>query len=165
VPSFPLPLAFPLGGGDELPPVPDPRPPTGEPDRYGTDILFQQQPELTPGGDWQTIVGLPYLRQWIYHCMITRPGEFKLRPQYGVGVQDYVKRPHTKANLDQAAQRTRSALLTNKQIEQVQVSFESRTLPNGTKALVMRLRVRALKRDLHFRPFTFTEKGGIDVGS
>lgn len=93
----------------------------------GRDILFDGDYHVTPDGDWQVIEGLDAMRQAIYHRLITRPGEFKARPEYGVGIYDYVKEAKTPAMLAQLKTRIRTNLLRDRRISDVEVTLEDLT--------------------------------------
>jgi phage baseplate assembly protein W len=90
----------------------------------GRDILFDGDYHVTPDGDWQVVEGLAAIRQWIYHCLITNPGEFRARPEYGAGLKRYVKEPKTPALLAQLKTQTRTALLRNKRLQDVLVTVD-----------------------------------------
>lgn len=69
---------------------------------FGRDIAFKAGDfELTPAGDYQTVEGLDNLRQALRRRLLTRPGEYRPRPEYGVGAQTYVKKPATGAKRDE----------------------------------------------------------------
>ena len=122
----------------------------------GQDILFTFDGELPVGskGDFMLIGGLDNLRQAIYRRLITRPGEYKFVPSYGVGVPSYLKQRRTQTNLKQLEARIRENLLRERRIEQVvDVSIE-----NITDGIKVNIAVKAAGRFLRFRPFEFSEE-------
>ncbi len=104
----------------------------------GKDILFDGDFHVTPDGDWQLVEGLAAIRQWIYHCLITNPGEFKMRPDYGCGVKRYVKEEKTAALMAQLKTQVRTQLLRNKRLQDVLVTVEdlASTITNAQGLLV-----------------------------
>jgi phage baseplate assembly protein W len=112
----------------------------------GSDIYFRGDYRVTPDGDWKTVRGLAALRQAVYHRLITRPGEYRARPDYGCGVLDWVKQPKTPANLASLATRIRTQLLRDSRIDDVRVTVTDLdgTLPGLDVTVAVAARGRSI---------------------
>lgn len=119
----------------------------------GEDIFFDGDYSITPAGDLAVVTGLDALRAAIYRRLLTRPGEFKLRPDYGVGVMDFVKKRRTQTTLDALRQRITDQLSLESRIQEV-LDIGVERIDDGLKVKVV---VRAAGKALTFRPFLFTE--------
>lgn len=121
--------------------------------QFGTDIYFENDYRLTARGDFALLDGIANLRQAIYHRLITRPGEYKFVPEYGVGIQTYVKRKRTVTNKDLLTNNIREQLLRDKRIADVpQIVIED--IKDGIQVGIV---VVAAGKALRFRPFQFTK--------
>lgn len=149
-------LVFPGSGGS-----PDfPTDPAGDP--FGVDILFTDRKQLSAAGDYITIGGRENLRLAIYRRLDTNPGEYKLRPQYGAGLRSYVKKPRTKAILDEARGRCLEQIAREKRIQLVTaLELNPADLPSPSgpvPAIIVQLGVRSAGQEIRFQPMTFTER-------
>ena len=140
-----------------VPPVSPVPADTGTKDLFGYDILFRDGDLVKANGDYVRVGGVDNLRAAIYRRLITKPGEFRFRPTYGVGVASYVKKAQTQANLDALRTRIIDNLLQDKRINEVDVTIQSITL-NGEYVLQVYVRVTALGNKLTFQPFTFAQE-------
>lgn len=121
---------------------------------FGTDIYFRNDYSVTSAGDYLLVSGLKNLREAIYRRLITRPGEYKHVPSYGVGLLTYLKKPLTNQVIDELRTVITEQLLQERRIETVaHVGIEK--VEGGVK---IGLIVRAAGRALRFRPFTFAEE-------
>ena len=121
---------------------------------FGTDILFENDYALSSAGDFVLLSGIPNLRAAIYRRLFTRPGEYKFVPEYGVGIQSYVKRRRTPSVLRELKARIEEQLLRESRIDEVlKVSIER--IANGIK---INIAIRAAGRALRFTPFLFSEE-------
>jgi phage baseplate assembly protein W len=115
VPSLEFPLASPLGG-----PAPASTDLTAaQRDVYGKDKFFNGAPVVTGKGDWQTVEAEENLRRAILRRMLTAPGTYRAKPNYGVGVDTYVKKPYTRAVQDELTSRIRSQVAQDRRIDKV----------------------------------------------
>lgn len=121
--------------------------------KLGTDLYFEGDYNVTPAGDYLVLKGLENLRAAIYRRLLTRPGEYVFVPEYGVGVQSFVKRRKTLANIDQLKTAIRDNLLRDRRIQ----AIEDIVVQDTDNQLILTLTVRAEGRALRFRPFIFTE--------
>lgn len=120
----------------------------------GKDIFFNGDYDVTPAGDYVLLEGIEAVRQAIYRRLMTRPGEYKLRPEYGVGVMDFVKRRRLASTTDELRQRIVDQLSLDSRIEEV-VGIGVETITDGLKVKVV---IRLAGETLKFEPFLFTEK-------
>jgi phage baseplate assembly protein W len=92
---------------------------------YGEDIWFdvtegaRANMIVTAAGDWQMVSGITALRQSLLRRTITRPGEWKTKPTFGVGAQEYVKAKDTPAMRAELAARVREQYLQDQRVESV----------------------------------------------
>lgn len=128
-------------------------------DAYGRDILFTDDLQVTPGGDYATIDGFENLRRAILRRLLVSPNEYKLNPQYGVGVQRYVKKLQTKANLDALKHAIVDNLSRERRLDKILKVGVAETFFGDEPGIVVTVHALALGRDLRFKPFGFTQKG------
>lgn len=128
----------------------------GTRDLYGYDIYFHGDLLVTAGGDYARVGGKDNLRAAIYRRLITRPGEFRFRPDYGVGVQTFVKKTMSQANLDALRQRIVDQLSQDRRIDSVEATMEPVSI-NGKTALKIYVQIKAGGETRKFEPFTFAE--------
>jgi phage baseplate assembly protein W len=97
----------------------------------GRDILFDGDFQATPDGDWQTVEGIAAMRQAVYHRLITRPGEYRFRPEYGVGVQDFLKEEMTPSAIADLKTRIRTNILQDRRVSDTVVTVDELTAGPG----------------------------------
>lgn len=125
-------------------------------DVYGYDIAFRPSRGflLTPGGDFARISGIENVKAAIYRRLITRPGEYRYRPSYGVGVLDYLLKPPTRAVLDQLRQRIIDQLTLDPRLSQVDVTTEMTEI-GGVQVLQVYVRAVVGGGLVRFEPYNF----------
>ena len=155
--SFAFPLAAPLGNDTVPAPVRARQVPKEQ--ALGRDLFFNGDKSVTPAGDYDTIEGIANLRQAVLRRLITKRGEFRFRPTYGVGAQTFVKKAMTTANIDELKHRIRENLLQDKRIDKVETIQADRLSIDGVSGLRLFVNVVANGRTLRLEPFTFTERG------
>lgn len=150
MPGLGFPLATPLG---------DPQPPTTEQavrDVFGVDKFFDGTSHVTGKGDWLTVEGEENLRRAILRRLMTAPGAYRVKPQYGVGVDTYVKKPYTRAVQDELTSRIRSQVAQDRRVDKVlQVTVSQEffgTVPGVRIILVVQAKGKTL------RPMQFSFK-------
>lgn len=126
----------------------------------GKDIFFDGDYSVTGAGDYATLDGLEALKQAIYNRLICRPGEFRLRPDYGVGIMSFVKKRRIQAELDDMKGKIIDQLSLDPRIDEV-TNVTVERIDDGVK---IGLIIRAAGETLRFRPFNFTEKQLITLG-
>lgn len=89
-------------------------------DVFGRDLLWKANNlQVTASGDYALVEGLEALKQAVWIRLITVPGEFAVRPDFGVGLPIYVKKRITPAVLDELRQRCLDQLSKDDRIERV----------------------------------------------
>lgn len=121
----------------------------------GTDIQFKGDYSANSKGDYVLLSGIEALRQSIVHRLITKPGEFKVRPAYGVGIREWVKKPKTATNILALQNRITDQLSKETRIEQI-ISVRVESIDDGLKIALV---IRAAGKTLRFQPFLFNELG------
>jgi hypothetical protein len=119
----------------------------------GKDIFFDGDFRMTPARDFLLIEGVEAMRQAIYRRLLTKPGEYAARPDYGVGVQLWVKRRRSASSKAELVARIKDQLSLDRRIDEV-ISVVLEDLPNG---LQVAIKVRVAGEAIQFRPFEFTE--------
>lgn len=92
--------------------------------QLGKDIAFDEDFHVGPHGDWQTVEGVELIRQAVFHRLITSPGEFAARPEYGVGIEACVKEEMTEAVLAELKTKIRTQLLQDRRISRCDVALK-----------------------------------------
>jgi phage baseplate assembly protein W len=126
-------------------------------DLWGVDILFDDDTQVTASGDYATVEGNAALRQAILIRLITSPGEYAIRPDYGCGVGQWVKKRMTKVERDLLRQTIIEQLSQEERISKVEdVVVESLTSGNTT-GIRITVKVTALGRENSFAFTNFAE--------
>lgn len=91
---------------------------------YGSDIWFDVRAsfadyEITPHGDWVSVDGDEALIQSILRRIVTNPGEWQTKPEYGCGARLYIKARNTPAARAELEQRIRSNVKQDSRVERV----------------------------------------------
>lgn len=123
----------------------------------GTDILFTDDFQVTKGGDYMTVDGIANLRAAVLRRLMTTPGSFRFRPDYGAGLPTYVRKRLTKATKDQLIQTIKRELAKERRITKVlEVTLtQSETQP----MLEVTVRIQALNQEIRWAPFVFVQEG------
>lgn len=123
-------------------------------DLFGVDILFEDDLQVTGSADYATVEGYAALRQAILIRLITTPGEYAVRPDFGCGISQWLKKRMTTSEQDSLRQRIIEQLSQEERIQKVEeVTVESLSL-SGTTGVKITVRVSALGRE---NSFSFTK--------
>jgi phage baseplate assembly protein W len=128
-------------------------------DAYGVDVFFDGKHRVTPAGDYQEVAGEENLRRSIFRRLITRPGEYRLNPNYGAGVPSYVKKKRSAANLSELTNRVKAQIQRDRRVQKVlgvTITREQYGYDTGIKVVVV---VQAFGRTL--RPLVYDFKKEI----
>lgn len=128
-------------------------------DSYGRDVLFVDDFQTTAKGDYATVDAFENLRRAVLRRLLVRPGEYKLNPNYGVGVTTYVKRAQTKANLDLLRHAVVDQLSRERRIEKVLSVDVTATFFGNQPGVIIAVRCLAIGRSVEFSPLSFTVSG------
>lgn len=126
-------------------------------DLFGVDILFDEDVQVTASGDYAVVDGYKALEQAIKIRLITTPGEYAVRPDFGVGLTRWLKKRMTKSERDSLRQTIIEQLAQEERIQKVEdVVVESLTSGNTTGVKIL-VRVTALGRENSFAFTAFSE--------
>lgn len=123
---------------------------------FGTDLFFNGRLVVTASGDYQLVDGPENLRRALLRRYITTPGTYRLRPDYGAGLGDYLKKPMTKANLDELTVRMREQTARERRVDKVIEITLTPTMYDTQQGLHVYVRVQAAGRLI--RPLTYAFK-------
>jgi phage baseplate assembly protein W len=122
-------------------------------EEYGTDILHNGDLVVGASGDYTTVEGIEHVRRSMIRRILVRPGEYRLRPDYGAGLLAYVKKPLTTSVKAEIESRIATQVQRMRQIERV-ISVEVTTEDqNGTPFIRVFVRAQVLGKRVEFRPF------------
>jgi phage baseplate assembly protein W len=96
--------------------------------RFGRDLVLPgpgQTVQPTPTGDWPSVGGRENLHAAVRRRMLTTPGQLVHRPEYGAGLETYVGRRTTSAELARLAAQGRQNLLRDPRIEESRVGVQA----------------------------------------
>lgn len=126
-------------------------------DLFGVDLRFDDDLQVTAYGDYAQVDGYAALKQAIYLRLITAPGEYAVRPDYGCGVTRWIKKRMAQSDKDELRQTIIEQLSKEERISKVEeVVVESLTL-SGTTGIKVLVRVTALGKENSFAFSTFSE--------
>lgn len=114
--------------------------PTDDGGGHGNDLWWDGDYRVDATGDWLVISGIPALKQSLTRRLLTNPGDWATKPDYGVGAPALVKRRATQSNIDYLVNRTRQQFLLDERV--VKVTTIS-TFYSGTGTLKMAVSVQA----------------------
>lgn len=92
---------------------------------FGRDIFYDLSKEggpnmsVSPNGDWKIVDGPEALRQRILRILFTNPGEWTTKPEYGVGIRQYVKRVNSVGVVDELTAKIKQGCLQDRGVASV----------------------------------------------
>ncbi len=95
---------------------------------FGEDIWFdvsapddtgQADYVVNAAGDWTAVSGLEALRQSLLRRLITSPGEWQTKPDYGCGARQYVKARNSEAVRAELSSRIRAQFAKDSRVHTV----------------------------------------------
>ena len=129
----------------------------GESDLFGEDIYFSDDFQETAGGDYVVTTGQETVRQAIYRRLLVRPGEFRVRPEYGVGVSLFVKKGVTQSTIDDLGQRIVEQLTQETRIDRLVEVTVTKVTENSRPGVKIYIKAELQGRTRVFKPFTFVD--------
>jgi phage baseplate assembly protein W len=127
-------------------------------DIFGRDVLWKaNNTVVTASGDYALVEGLEALKQAIWIRLIVSPGEYAGRPDFGVGLPQYVKKRTTPALLDEIRQRILDQLSKDDRIERVLDAQCERYDLSGQTGIRVVVKVEAVGREQSFAYQFFQE--------
>lgn len=127
---------------------------------FGRDIWFDVTREridrvVTAKGDWKLVDGVEALRQSLIRRIITNPGEWQTKPDYGVGARLFVKQRMTSTVIADLQTRIRSQMLKDARVDRVDQVIVERS--NGVLHIVVTIVAKG--RDINSSPINI----GVDL--
>lgn len=128
---------------------------------YGSDIwldvaapdvqLGQAKYVTTAAGDWALARGREALRQSLLRRLVTNPGEWQTKPDYGVGARQYVKAKNTSTARAELESRIRTQFARDPRVHSVQLVTLT-PLDDGTPGVKISIQVTPRGRLRSDRP-------------
>lgn len=126
---------------------------------FGTDKYYASAPAVAAGGDWQTVSEEENLRRAILRRCITTPGTYKTKPSYGVGLATYVKKPITRALLEEIQLRIKAQVGSDRRVDAVVSCTVTQEMFGDQPGIRIVLVVQALGRTLRPVSMLFRKTG------
>jgi phage baseplate assembly protein W len=120
----------------------------------GRDLFWEGGKRLTTAGDWLVVEGITALRQSILRRLITRPGEWTVRPLYGVGAQDFLYETLTESRAAELRARIRDQLTQDRRVQKVSAVFVEQT---SAGLLRVRIQIEVQGTIVALKPFLLPE--------
>jgi len=125
-----------------------------EKDAYGRDLFFDGNLAVDASEDYKTVDGIENYRRALIRRIIVRPGEYRLRPDYGAGLLSYVKKAFTPTVRAEIVQRITEQVARDRRTERVvSVSLDVVKDINNREYFKVSLVVLAFGRRQELRPF------------
>lgn len=143
-----------LVGGESETPIPPGISIVGDPAAIQREVLLVDALfeggdfALTTSGDLALVEGLQNLRDAIGRRLITRSGQVVFRPEYGIGIIDFVARPNSERNKQDMINRVRANLMDDSRVEKI-LSLTATQQP-GYVALDIVIKALGVPADFYF---------------
>jgi len=123
-----------------------------------TDIALIGDMQKAPDGDYQTISGLNNIRQALFRRLLASQGSLVHRPDYGVGIKDFLNAPSSLSNQRALALRVQEQFEQDSRVEEVVgLRFDQDDDVPEKFTIFVKVRVAGFgEPELSFQPF-----GGI----
>lgn len=129
-----------------------------QPTVYGIDLSYDSTNltgfQVGPNSDYQEATETTNLRNWILHCLITEKGEYKPRPNYGVGILSKVKQKAFPDVLRAIQTDIITNLLNDVRISKVDVTVSNQII-NGLNVLMVTIFPEVNGQKVSIPPFQF----------
>jgi phage baseplate assembly protein W len=122
-------------------------------EEFGRDLLHDGDLVVGAYGDYTTVEGIEHVRRSMIRRILVRPGEYRLRPDYGAGLLAYVKKPLTSSVKAELTARITGQVKKMRQIEKVLDVEITEETQNGTPFIRVLVRAQVLGKRVEFRPF------------
>lgn len=86
---------------------------------WGRDLYWDEDYRVSPAGDWLVVEREEALKQSVRRRILTSPGEWQTKPDYGIGAADFVKMRKTPAVVAELTERITTQLSRDQRIESV----------------------------------------------
>lgn len=113
--------------------------------QLGKDLLWDVGLVLAGSGDWASVEGVRALRQSWLHRLVTSPGEWPVRPDYGVGAMDFVYETLTPSREAELRARISQQAQQDPRVDRAVVTEVSRDDETGELIVRVELDVRGVR--------------------
>jgi phage baseplate assembly protein W len=127
-------------------------------DEVGEDLLGGRDAALTAAGDLPTVRGLDNLRRAIFRRLVVSPGEWKSRPDYGVGIKQFLKKPLTAARKAELYNRIVENLRRDARIERIDAVRIEDVMLSGRSVVRVTVHLTVYGRAVGLEPLTFARE-------
>lgn len=124
--------------------------------QLGRDLLWKGGLVPTSAGDYAVVDGVKALRQSLLHRLVTQPGEWPLRPTYGVGAVAFVYETLTDARAAELMARINQQFLQDPRVDKVTVNLVSRD--DETGELIIKVEVEVKSTRVVLTPFSLPQE-------
>jgi phage baseplate assembly protein W len=124
-------------------------------ERLLRDLAHKKDLVRTAAGDLDTIAGLRNLKEAMLRRLVTQPGSLVHRPDYGVGLKDYVNSVNTLAGQESLALRIKEQFERDDRIESVEsMSFDVQDELPDRLTIFVKVNIRGFQEaQFEFVPF------------
>lgn len=123
--------------------------------RVGRDLFFDGKLHVSAARDWVVVEGVAALRQWVWRVLSTSPGSWSVRPDYGVGVEDFVYETLTASRAAELRSRIIDQLQRHPRIQRVTATEIEQT---DAGVLILRIAIEVAGTVVALKPFAFPEE-------
>lgn len=119
------------------------------------DIAFKNTLESSPSGDLQAVSGYENVKQQLFHRLITQPGKLVHRPDYGVGIKDFLNSVNSISNQRALALRIDEQFRKDLRVQDV-LNVSVKIEDNKPELCIITVKVLLVglgEVDLAFKPF------------
>ncbi len=122
---------------------------------YLKDIALITDMQRAPDGDLQSITGLRNLKEALYRRLVATPGTLIHRPDYGVGIKDYLNSVNSLNNQRSLALRVKEQFERDPRVEEVvSLRFEQDSVVPGKFTIFTKVKAVGLgEAELDFAVF------------
>jgi phage baseplate assembly protein W len=124
---------------------------------YGRDLYWAGGLVRSENADWLTVEGVEALRQSFLRELCTTPGEWRTRPDYGIGALALVYEEMTDSRILTLKTRIRSRFAQDPRVSRVTATEITRDDSQGL--LVITVSIEARGQAITFRPFVLPDEG------
>lgn len=107
------------------------------------DIALIKDMQRAPDGDLQSITGLRNIRQALFRRLLVTPGTLVHRPDYGVGIKNFLNAPNSLDQQRKLALRVKEQFERDPRVDEVvSLSFDVDDIDPSKFTINVRVRVR-----------------------
>lgn len=122
---------------------------------YLTDVAHLGDLQVAPDGDLQMIRGRPNVKEALFRRLMTQRGALAHRPNYGIGVKDFLNAPNSIANQRTLALRIKEQFELDPRVEEM-VGMKVTSDDSNPEKVTIYVRVKLVgleEQTINFVPF------------